>query len=136
MNYQVEVASDLIVVGTNTEAADMSNPRGNIHGERYYVVISNGFGRRWASKVTWVGGPKACEPDEFSTAHVLIDGKDDAEDQAKDYAKTIEDMLAQGKRLNKDNWVEIDPIYGSRAYEAFDIEAQRAHQERIDEIGR
>jgi hypothetical protein len=39
-------ASDLVVVGTNPEMADISNPRGDVFGEAWYVVAENEQGDR------------------------------------------------------------------------------------------
>lgn len=38
---RVVVASDLVVVGTNPEMADYSNPRGYVYGRRYFAVVSD-----------------------------------------------------------------------------------------------
>jgi hypothetical protein len=44
--WTVGVASDYCVVGTNPEMADMSNPRGEIIRERFYLLATDARGNR------------------------------------------------------------------------------------------
>lgn len=44
--------------------------------------------------------------------------------------KKIEEHIAKGGRLNLDNWREIDPEYGSEAYQALDKTGYFAEMER------
>lgn len=46
MKWTLEIGSDFVVVGHNPEAADMSNPRGEIIRERFYVGATTEYGRR------------------------------------------------------------------------------------------
>jgi hypothetical protein len=103
--------SDLVVVDYTSENADMDNPRGAIYGESWYVVCENRKGRRWASRLS------------YSNA-----------EEANERASASADFLAQGKRLDQANWFEIDPCYGSEAYQAQGIEAQRCEQDRNNNI--
>jgi hypothetical protein len=45
---KISVASCLAVIGTNPECADMSNTRGEIIGEVFYIQAEDSTGRRWA----------------------------------------------------------------------------------------
>jgi hypothetical protein len=45
--YTIGFRSDLTVVGTNPEMADMSNPRGEIIRERWYAIAEDASGNRW-----------------------------------------------------------------------------------------
>lgn len=44
--------------------------------------------------------------------------------------KKIEEHIAKGGRLNLDNWREIEPEYGSEAYQALDKTGYFAEMER------
>jgi len=105
--FKVHARSDLAIIGRDAEYADMDNPNGNIYGEVWYIIVENGFGRRWRSYRQF-----------------------ESQIQADHDASVAADFLANEKRLNPDNWFEIDPCYGSRAYEAMGIETQRAEEER------
>lgn len=47
--YSFEIRSDLAVIGYNPEAADLDHPRGEVIGERYYMVATDpdGATRVW-----------------------------------------------------------------------------------------
>lgn len=49
--WSVFFCSDFVVVGHNSENADMSNPNGDIIRERYYIVAEDALGHRR----TWGG---------------------------------------------------------------------------------
>jgi hypothetical protein len=86
--------SDLRVVGRNPEMADMDNPRGDIIREVFYVLAENMQGRRWA--------------------HTF-----GSEDRARVERLVVRIRRAwrDGFPLNLELWNEVDPAYGSPAYE-------------------
>lgn len=49
VRWTLGVRSDLAVIGNNWENADYTNPRGEIIGERFYLIATaqNGERRRW-----------------------------------------------------------------------------------------
>jgi hypothetical protein len=57
--WTVSIGSDLAVVGHNPEAADMSNPRGEIVRERFFMRAYNDYGSayRWG----WFETPEELE---------------------------------------------------------------------------
>lgn len=50
MNFYTQ--NEIVVIGHNPEMADMSNPRGEIHGLRWLVVAANDYGDTWEMAVT------------------------------------------------------------------------------------
>lgn len=110
------VRSDLVVVDSDPEAADMSNPRGEIYGDAAYVVAEDSDGYRWRSPVItvrrWMG---------------------EAERIAGHVALALNARAATGKLpVGFGNWQPIDPCYGSTAYEREGVEAERAYLERLE----
>lgn len=95
-------------------------------GESFLVWIEmRSSGRRWEHVRSF---STAVEYDEEGCAHVV--GYEEAHDRANALAARIEAGLLEGFRLRPDCWKEIDPVYGSEAYQAQGIEAQRAAEER------
>jgi hypothetical protein len=112
---QFFVRSDLVVTGYDAEFADISNPRGALYGEAFYVVIEAHDGRRWAHDHRFV-----------------TRGNDGAEValRAERLRARIEASYNGGAPLDGAHWVEIDPLYGSDAYVSQGVEAERAAAER------
>ncbi len=106
--FQFFARSDLAVVGYNSENADMSNPRGEIIGEIWYIVAEAPNGRRWRHN-------RSSEYRVAMERHAEL---------MADFSKGF---------LNALNWIEIDPCYGSEAYESQGIEALRAMEDMFGE---
>ena len=101
------IMSDLTVTGHNSEMADMSNPKGEIIEELYYVAVTNEYGDRYA--------------------HFYHTTK----------KQNIERLLARietAGKINLQHWTRIYPIYGSHAYSDYgaaeEIAWERTHDER------
>lgn len=105
---QFFVASNIVVVHANPEYADMDNPRGNIYGERWFIVAENSKGRRWKHYTTF-----------------------DSANNAERIRSRIEKDYESGIRLKDLYWTEIDPAYGSEEYISQNTELHRLHQERL-----
>lgn len=112
------IREDLVVVGTNSEMADMVNPHGHIHGEAHYIVAEAPDGLRWAHDaraVTSRGSPwrnsLRLERLEF----------------------LCERLNAARPIINMDHWTEIDPGYGSEAWQRDGWDAIRLEQERLED---
>ena len=90
--------SDLVVVGTNPEAADVTNPRGEIFGLLWYVQGSNEHGDTAELAVI-----SATEPSAIAAVKL---------------ATRLNARVTDLKRLpvGFDLWPEGRPIYGSDAY--------------------
>lgn len=95
--------TDIVVLGTNPEAADYSNPRGEIHGFSAYVCATNDRGD---TRVLHVATSR-------NEAEVL--------DKADRLAQCLTARLANLGKLpvGFDTWVAGRAVYGSAAYEAY-----------------
>lgn len=115
---QFLVVSDLVVVATNPELADISNPRGEIYEAAFSVIAETKNGRRWAHDHTFYA--KRNDPSGSERVMAL--------------RARIERAYAAGHKLDQRHWIEIDPCYGSEAYVEQDIEFDRWSREREDEL--
>lgn len=103
LNLTFYAESDLCVLYINHEYADMSNPRGEVHGYDYFVEACYPDGsrkRRYVGKQQWKRGEEA--------------------DRAKALAETLNDKAARGIEPwgwgNPAVWRKSSPAYGSQAY--------------------
>jgi hypothetical protein len=87
--YRIIVA----VVGYDAEAADYSNPRGEVYGDVFQVIAERPDGTRYI---------------------VALDTSDEA--QAK---RQVAKLTARGE-VPMEHLYETDPAYGSRAYQGLD----------------
>lgn len=98
-------------------------------GERFLVWIEmRSSGRRWEHQRSFQTHIEY----DADTGAAYIQGFDKARDRATALAARIEAGLLEGRRLDPECWREIDPVYGSAAYEAQGTEAQRAFAEQRD----
>ncbi len=86
--WEIGVHSYVKIVGTDTECADMSNPRGHIYGTLWVVVARDESG--------------------YQREYDLYLG---TQEEAERLANTF-----TGWDPNGDDWITIDPAYGSPAY--------------------
>ena len=90
-------ASDIVIIGTNPEMADVVNPRGNIYGESWSVYAENSHGDR---RQYWVGTNEQARAERLALA--------------------LTARMAQGKLpVAYDRWTAARPAYGSNAYVAY-----------------
>jgi hypothetical protein len=88
--YVVETSSELVVVEFNPEMADVTNPRGEIVGEVFFVRITdNSTGNRWRHHINFAHRQRA--------------------------EKLAERVRARGGITDK-FWFLHYPVYGSLAY--------------------
>ncbi len=93
-------ATDIVVLGSNPENADVTNPRGEYFGSAGYVVAEDAQGNRVRQHI------KTCHRDV------------DALNAASAVAAALQVRLAQGKLpVAFDRWEETFPAYGSEAYD-------------------
>ena len=111
---QFHLALKVVVVATNPELADFTNPRGEIRREAYSVIAEAKNGRRWGHDHTFVSRHNG----------------DDCGERAEALRARIERAYAAGLKLDQNHWREIDPCYGSEAYVEQDVDAHRAARER------
>jgi hypothetical protein len=94
--------TDIVIIGTNPEAADYTNPRGNIFGHSAHVVAEDKNGNRCRLHV--------------ATSRF----EDDVLPQAERLAAALNARLALGKLpVGFGSWSADRPAYGSAAYEAY-----------------
>lgn len=109
----VEVRSDIVVVGQNSEMADYDNPKGYLYGFNACVEATDEAGYRWAHRQTFT----ACtERDAHEAAEVL--------------AVKVRAHLAKGGKLKAPGWLETRPMYGSDAYIATGGDAEMCAWEK------
>jgi hypothetical protein len=118
--FQVGVVSDLFDAGR-------TNDGDRFAAEVYYVVVENGAGRRWASYDRSYGARRVVDDEGWVG---FDDLREKAFAAAEALATATEKVLAAGGKLSYEDFHQIDPAYGSRAYIADGIEEIRAHEDR------
>ena len=98
---QVDLQDYEEVLYRDAESADMGNPQGNVYGIRYYVRVTLEDGTRYVH-------------------HRAFDRAD------LDEAVTLQVAVSSRGAINLKHWVEVNPAYGSKAYEA--AEEERDYQ--------
>jgi len=95
-------SSDLVIVGSNLEAADWSNPNGNIYGTSSYVIAEDAAGNRVRLFVK-------AGTDETAVFTA-----------AEKQAAALNARLGLGKLpVNFSSWEHARPAYGSEAHECY-----------------
>jgi hypothetical protein len=117
MKYQVEVGSNLYQAGYTEDGEAYI-------AECYYVAIQFADGSRFEHQVTFPGAQYSEDEDGF--------GYEDIREVAKAKAERLAQSVRQSDAINFDYWVEVDPAYGSDAYQHQGIELQRAFADRFD----
>ena len=114
------VASRIAVVGTNSEMAEVGNPRGEMFGEVFFVVCTSGDGSRLAhcASSTMMGGR-------------LLGGY-----PLERLVKLADKLDTEQPDLNLDHWDEMDPVYGSSACVKGGYEEAYAHEEYVRDMER
>ena len=107
-------ASDLVVVGSNPEMADYTNPRGHLFGVAAFVVAEDAHGYR-------------------VRLHVATGHASEVEEKAARVAAALTARLASGRLpVAFSTWEEARPAYGSEAYdpaEEIALERREAEEE-------
>ena len=106
--------TDLVVVGTNSEIADICNPRGEVIRSASFVYAEDIKGYR-------------------VRLYVETDWETKAIAAAENLAACLNARLALGKLpVGFAHWHEARPCYGSTAYIDLGIGEQEAFQDRFD----
>ena len=96
---QVDIQDYEEVLHRDPEHADVGNPQGNVYGIRYYVRVTLEDGTRYLHYKAW--------------------------DRADlDEAMTLKNAVQNRRVIDLKHWVEVDPAYGSKAYEVADEERE------------
>lgn len=112
LNYFVR--TDVAVIDTNPEMADMSNPRGEIYGDVDYIIAETPTGRRFAHSAYSLTYASGHSKTEITSARL---------EELAHHLNTTK------PELNEDHWHEIDPQYGSEAYISQGTEAKNRYRE-------
>jgi len=118
--FQVAAVSDLFDAGKDNDGQVFA-------AEVYYVVIENGAGRRWASYDRFRGARREVDEEGWVS---FDDLREEASAAAEALAEATDQVLASGGKVSLEDWYQIDPAYGSRAYQEDGIELIRAHEDR------
>jgi len=112
MMWNLDIASELRVVGNDPEMADMSNPRGEIIREVWFVTATSDDGRAFA--------------------HVW-----DSEDEGEvgGWLDSIRESVSRATGWNpegRDAWRHWRNLYGSAAHEAAGDDADGERRDALD----
>jgi hypothetical protein len=118
--FQVAAVSDLFDAGRTNDGEVFA-------AEVYYVVVENGAGRRWASYDRFYGARRVVDDEGWVG---FDDLREEASAAAEALAAATNQVLVSGGKLSLEDWYQIDPAYGSRAYQADGIEEIRAYEDR------
>lgn len=88
------------------------------HAPLYYVTAEAPNGRRWAHNRVFKGARR--EVSEETGDPEFIDLRESSQHAAEVLAARVEAWLKSGGRLDPAYWREIDPAYGSQAYQDLD----------------
>ena len=99
-----------------------------IIGRSFYVVAEDAAGHRWAHAHSFLD--HAERYDEEEGAYWARRWNNEAQDAVAALLARIEAHVAAGGALDADRWVEIDPGYGSAAYQELDAVGYFAARER------
>lgn len=100
---QVDIQDYEEVLHRDPEHADVGNPQGNVYGIRYYVRVTLEDGTRYLHYKAW-----------------------DRADLGE--AMTLKNAVQNRRVIDLKHWVEVDPAYGSKAYEVADEEREYQFQ--------
>jgi hypothetical protein len=103
-----------IFVTTDLYNAGFTEDGEEFHAELYYVVAEYTGGERLAHSATFRGTEKVVDEDGMSH---FPDLREEAKAKAEALCKRIKDALDEGCGLHMSYWTEIQPVYGSRAYQ-------------------
>ncbi len=94
------ITNNLVIIGSNPEMADMTNPNGNIEGLAHCIVAETPKGRRFA---------------HIATAYTH-NGYADSDITVERLERLAAHLNATHPALHPDCWTEVQACYGSPAY--------------------
>ena len=116
------VRNDLVDLGLDSDGEQ-------VVGFAFYVVAEDCEGRRWAHGRRFLDRVKAYDAEEGISYWARRD-RDKVEAAAERLCARIVAHVDAGGELADDCWVEIDPAYGSAAYQAQDAGGYFSDRER------
>jgi hypothetical protein len=94
------ITDNLVIIGSNPEMADMSNPNGNIEGLAHSIVAETPKGRRFVHSAT----------------AITHNGYADSDMTVARLERLAAHLNATHPSLDASYWTEVQPCYGSPAY--------------------
>jgi len=145
-NLIFSIASTIVAISRNALDAEPGNPRGERFGEQLIVVAEDDTGRRWGLRGA-VGHPDVrlgITESNRLVAEEAAEGGDGTYEQLVEPGYSAAALTKLAIRLNRSNnasldddlwlnddlWADLDPAYGSEAYQQQGTEAKWARQEK------
>jgi predicted metal-dependent phosphoesterase TrpH len=100
-----------------------------IVGRSFYVVAEDAAGHRWAHAHSFLDHAERYDAEEGGR-YWARRWNNEAQDAVAALLARIEAHVAAGGALDADRWVEVDPVYGSAAYQELDAVGYFAARER------
>jgi hypothetical protein len=113
---------DLVQLGLNEDGEA-------IIGRSFYVLAEDEAGHRWAHAHSFLDHAERYDAEEGARYWARL-WNNEAEDAVAALQARIEDAVAAGRSLDAARWVEVDPAYGSAAYQGLDAVGYFAARER------
>lgn len=110
--------TNIVVISTDPEMADYSNPNGNIYGHCAAVFVCAADGSQFQYRETRT---RCTEREALRAVQSLVD--------------RVNAAIKKGIKLNPNLWTEVRPSYGSEAYVKGNWSFQDAVEERYNETG-
>ena len=116
MNYSFDAISDIVVIGTDPEAADYDNPRGELYGVSSYVRAVDDSG-------------------ETRLLYVATGQESEVVAKAQTLAERLSARLTNFGKLpvGFDSWEAGRPVYGSAAYIEYGSDDDLAWERQAEE---
>lgn len=113
---EIQVRTDVVVMGSNPENADYDNPRGHIYGYRGYLIAIAPDGSQWVFERTMA---------DLLERNVL--------DRLDTFCAHVQRQIDRGVKLDVNRWTETRPAYGSEAYANGGWSREDAMLERMED---
>ena len=123
MTYSIHYRSDVVDLGRDEDGT-------TIEGLRFYVIAEDERGSRWAHRHSLLNRERGF--DEEDGVHFWKAGDDRAEARIARLAERITSSHKAGTPLDMSQWYEIDPAYGSAAFQELDALAYFRDREVVE----
>lgn len=107
---QMDITGMDVTVITNLYCAGMTEDGEYYTAETYSVLVEDINGNRWVHEVEFKGCSVETLEDGFKIFH-------DIRQEASKQAHILKRRVTMAQSINLDHWVEIDPAYGSIAFQ-------------------
>lgn len=119
-----------ICIGSNVYKAGTTEDGEAFTAERYFVEVTATNGQRWVHTVQFDGCRVVADEEGFDH---FLDVRDEARDAVSLVETRVKAHLATGGKLDPVMWREVDPAYGSDAYQSLDNQGYFKDRERQEE---